>query len=93
MNKVIKKIDIVDNISKKTGYSKNFSKKIINDLIKILILELSYGNLIIKNIGSFKLIYKNQRLGRNPKTKENYIIPSRKAVKFILSKNIKLLLN
>ena len=93
MNEVIRKIDMIENLSRKTGYSKNFSKKIINDLIKILIIELSTGSLIIKNVGSFKLIYKNQRVGRNPKTKEKHMITPRKSVKFILSKKIKLLLN
>ena len=49
--------------------------------------QLKKNNLIIKNIGSFKLIEKNERIGRNPKTKEEFIICKRKSISFLSSKN------
>tara|TARA_Y100000591_G_scaffold10386_1_gene8116 strand:- start:558 stop:854 length:297 start_codon:yes stop_codon:yes gene_type:complete len=88
IRKTIKKIDIIKNLSFQTGFSQNFSKKIINDLIEIIILNISLGNLILKNIGSFKLKRKKEREGRNPKTKEKFIISARKSIIFIPSKNI-----
>ena len=93
INKNLTKIDISKNLSKKRGYSVNFSKKIVDDLITILITQLKEKNLIIKNLGTFKLISKNQRIGRNPKTKEKFIINKRKSVSFIASKNLLKTLN
>ena len=60
IRKSIKKIDIIKNLSLQTGFSYNFSKKIINDLIEVIILNIGLGSLILKNIGSFKLIKKKQ---------------------------------
>ena len=88
IRKSIKKIDIIKNLSLRTGFSYNFSKKIINDLIEVIILNIGLGSLILKNIGSFKLIKKKQREGRNPKTKEKFIISARKSIIFTPSKKI-----
>ena len=87
-NKKLKKEDLIKIIKSKIGYSSNFSKKIINDLIDIIIHEIKGGNCIIKNVGSFKIIHKKERMGRNPKTKDEFIISSRKSVSFIPSKKI-----
>ncbi len=83
-----KKIDIVNNLSIKTGFSTNFSKKIIDDFINVLILNIKKGSLNLKNLGSFKVINKGKRMGRNPKTKKEFVIESRKTISFKLSKKI-----
>ena len=83
-----KKIDIIKNLSYKTGFSYNYSKKITNDLIEILIKNIKTGNFNLKNIGKFKILNKNERIGRNPKTKEEFLIKSRKTISFSLSKKI-----
>ena len=88
LNKNFTKEDIINTLSKKTGFSKNLSKKLVNDLIMIIVQSIKNGNLNLKNIGSFKTIFKNQRIGRNPKTSQNFIISSRKSVIFIASKKI-----
>ena len=85
-NNNLKKKDIIRNLSNKTGFSQNFSKKIIEDLLKILLINIKKGSLILKNIGSFKLILKKKRVGRNPKTKEEFIISARKSLSFTPSK-------
>ena len=36
----------------------------------------------INYIGSFKINKKNERIGRNPKTKEEHLIKSRKVISF-----------
>ena len=89
----IKKIDLINNLSNQMGFSHNLSKKIINDLIEIIIQNIKSGNLGLKNIGSFNIIKKKERLGRNPKTKEKFIISSRKSVIFKPSKYILNVLN
>ena len=85
----LKKIDIVKNLSKQIGYSHNYSKKIVDDIIDIIINNIKTGKLNLKNIGTFKIIYKKERLGRNPKTLEEFKISARKSVSFLPSKHIK----
>ena len=82
------KIDIIKNLSNKTGFSINFSKKLVNEFINILIENIKKNELNLKNFGSFKLIKKKERVGRNPKTKEEFIISSRKSLIFTASKKI-----
>ena len=88
LKKDFKKIDLVKDLSLKTGYSKNYSKKIVDDLINIFIQNIKSGNLNLKNIGSFNVLNKKERIGRNPKTKEEFIITSRKSLSFTSSKKI-----
>ena len=86
--KKINKTDIVNNLVKRVGFSSNYSKKITDDLINIIISNIRSGNLNIKNLGSFSIINTKERIGRNPKTKKEYIIKASKTVRFILSKKI-----
>ena len=92
-NKNLTKEHIAINLSKKTGYSVNYSKKLINDFIDILINNIKNKKSNLKNLGAFKLINKKERIGRNPKTKEKFIISSRKSISFITSKKIVNVLN
>ena len=89
----LKKIDLAKNLSTKTGFSINLSKKIINDLINIKINNIKSGKLNLKNIGIIKTINKKERIGRNPKTREEFKISARKVISFNPSKSINLLLN
>jgi integration host factor subunit alpha len=84
----VNKNNIIKNLSKKSGLSLNISKKLIDDLIEIIINEIKYNKLNLKNFGRFKLIKKRKRLGRNPKTKEEFIINSRNAISFVVSKKL-----
>ena len=93
VRKNFKKKDIIKNLKNYTGFSSNYSNKLVNDLIKIIILNIKSGNLNLKNLGSFKVINKKERLGRNPKTKEEFIISSRKSIIFTPSKKISKNLN
>ena len=88
-----KKIDIIKNLSANTGFSNNLSKKLINDLLDTVIQNICLGNLNLKNIGSFKIIKKSQRIGRNPKTKEEFIITARNSISFIPSKKLLEIIN
>ena len=87
MNSINKK-NFIKDLSIQTGFSANLTKKIIEDLIAILIREIKTGNLNIKNIGSFKLIQKKERIGRNPKTKKTFLISARKSISFTASQKI-----
>ena len=83
-----KKIDISNIIKKNTGFSQLLSKKITEDLLNIIKENIKKGDVYLKNFGSFRILNKDKRMGRNPKTSEKYIITARKAVSFKPSKNI-----
>ena len=91
--KNITKKEIAKSLSRKTGFPISLSKKLVNNLLNIMCEQLKKNNLIIKNIGSFKLIEKKERIGRNPKTKEEFIICKRKSISFLSSKNLTNYLN
>ena len=56
--------------------------KKIDKILEIWSNEMIMSDLSISNIGSFKIKKKNERIGRNPKTKEEYLIKSRKVISF-----------
>ena len=71
LKKNIKKIDLIKELKIKLGLSENFSKKILNDFVEIIINNIKEGDFNLKNIGNFQLIKKKERIGMNPKTKKN----------------------
>ena len=83
-----KKKDLIKDLSNKTGFSLNYSTKLISDLIEAIVNNIGMQNFKIKNIGTFKIINKKKRIGRNPKTKEEHIISAGKSISFITSKNL-----
>ena len=88
------KKEIANNIKISIGLSLTNTQKITDDIIKIIVDILVFEKKInIKNFGTFKIIHKNQRNGRNPKTKEGFIISERKAIKFKSSNSLKQKIN
>ena len=86
--------NLSNKIHQSLGFSKNFSSKIIDDFFEILIRELVESNKIkISSFGTFEVMNKNERIGRNPKTKVEAKITPRKVVKFKPSLLIKAKLN
>ena len=80
----IKKINLTKkNISKeinnKIGFSTSYIDIVTDDLINSLKKLIKLKVLNIKNFGTFKIIQKKERVGRNPRNKENYTISSRKS--------------
>ena len=84
----LKKKDISKKLSLKTGFSINLSKKLTNELIQIINSNIKLNHLVLKNLGTFKLLTKKERMGRNPKTKQKFLICARKSISFIPSKNL-----
>ena len=76
------------------GFSKSFSKTIIKKIFQIMIINLKKDEIIkISNFGNFKVKMKNERIGRNPKTKQTAKISARKVVTFKASKILKSRIN
>ena len=86
--------DLSNKIYKNLGFSKNLSSKIVDDFFETLISEVIKLNEIkISSFGTFTVLNKNERMGRNPKTKIDAKILSRKVVKFKPSLSIKKKIN
>ena len=86
--KSLTKKDISEKINLKTGLSKLYAEQITDDFIYILKDLIKNKEISIKNFASFKIISKNERIGRNPKNKKIYNINARKSLSFIPSKKL-----
>ena len=75
--------DLSNKIHKNVGFSKNLSLKIVDDFFESIILEIIKSHKIkISSFGTFSILNKKERMGRNPKTGVKKKIFSRKVVKF-----------
>ena len=93
-NKNFTRKDLSNKIFKNLGFSKNLSSKIVDDFFETLISGIMKLNKIkISSFGTFTVLNKNKRIGRNPKTKVDAKILSRKVVKFKPSLIIKKKIN
>ena len=75
--------DLSQKIYKNLGFSKNLSLKIIDDFFESIILEiLKSKKMKLSSFGTFSVLNKSERTGRNPKTKIEAKISPRKIIKF-----------
>ena len=89
LNKNITRDDIAESINSEFGLSKKDCLDLVHDIVEIIVKGLENNNIVkIHNFGTFKLKRKKSRIGRNPKTKEEFIITSRKSLSFTSSKKI-----
>ena len=88
------KKEIVNSIYMQIGFSKKISETLLEDIFQILLKNIiSQKKVKIAKFGTFILRKKNQRVGRNPKTKEEKIISERNVILFKPSKELKQLIN
>ena len=86
--------DLSNKIHKNIGFSKNLSLKIVDDFFESIILAIIKSNKIkISSFGTFSILNKKERMGRNPKTGVEKKIFSRKVVKFKPSLSFKKKIN
>ena len=86
--------NLSNKIYQNLGFSKNFSSTMVDAFFETLTTELIKSNKVkISSFGTFKVVNKNERIGRNPKTKVETKIAARKVVKFNPSIFIKEKLN
>ena len=84
------KQDLVNLVSEKTGISKEAAGQAQKTAIEAIASGLEKGDSIsLIGFGSFKVVERAAREGRNPSTGEKIQIPASKAVKFTPSKVLK----
>ena len=83
MTNTLTKAKITEQIFTSIGLSKNESSDILDYVIHEILMSLKKGEVVkLANFGSFKLRIKKSRIGRNPKTMQEYEIKARKVVIF-----------
>jgi integration host factor subunit alpha len=87
------KKDICNNISSKALISKDNSKEFFREFTNLVISKSKSRLVKISNFGTFYTKNTPQRLGRNPKTKEEFVISKRSKLFFKPSNKIRSLIN
>ncbi|WP_303862922.1 HU family DNA-binding protein [Alkalibaculum bacchi] len=84
------KAELVSALTEKTGLAKKDNEKVLNSLIETIIEQLQNGEKIsLVGFGTFEVRDRAERVGRNPKTMEELIIPASKAPTFKAGKALK----
>ena len=74
---------LANKIYQNIGFSKIISENIVNDIFYIIMSGFKEDEKVkITSFGTFIKKRKNERIGRNPKTKEKKIISARNVVTF-----------
>jgi len=86
----ITKSELVDFVVKSSEFKKVEAGRFVDDFFEVLIKQLEGGEAVkVPGFGNFILRDKNARIGRNPKTKEEYPIDARRVVSFRTSNILK----
>tara|TARA_B100001121_G_C18663301_1_gene610062 strand:+ start:363 stop:662 length:300 start_codon:yes stop_codon:yes gene_type:complete len=88
------KKDLVNIVYMQIGFSKHISESLIDEFFHLICENLKKEKKIkISKFGTFSIREKKQRIGRNPKTKEEKKISKRNVVLFKPSKEFKEFIN
>ena len=88
------KKNIINSIYMQIGFSKKISETLLEDIFELILKNIiKYQKVKISKFGTFTLRKKNQRIGRNPKTKEITMISARNVILFKPSKEFKEFIN
>ena len=94
MSKTLTRADLAELIYGEVGISKTEASEIVDQFFEEIILDLIDGNSVkLTSFGTFSVKHKKERIGRNPKTKEEAIIDARRVVSFRASKELKRRIN
>lgn len=88
------KTDLINVIVNKTNLSKNQANTAVNVIINSIIHTLGKGGKVMfSGLGTFQVVERAPRIGRNPKTGEEIDIPATKTVTFKAGKALKDVVN
>ena len=89
-SETITREDISGSIAEKIGIPHNHGKRVLDQLLEIMIKALMRdGELKLTSFGSFVILHKDERVGRNPKTGQDVMITPRKSVSFRASDKLR----
>lgn len=84
------KTELINAVAEKAGISKKDADKAVNAVFDAVAEALAGGDKVqIVGFGSFEVKPRSQRVGRNPRTKEEIVIPASKLPVFKAGKSLK----
>lgn len=84
------KTELINEISKKTALSKKDSENVLNSIVDTISTALVNGDKVqLTGFGFFAVKDRAERIGRNPRTKEEITIPASKTPVFKAGKVLK----
>lgn len=83
MEKTLTRAGVAASIRKAVPFSSKQSYQVVSDILGHMSQPLSSNeNIMIVRFGSFRIREKSQRLGSNPTTRVNCVIPARRVLTF-----------
>jgi DNA-binding protein HU-beta len=81
--------ELVASIADARGITKAQAEQALNTVLGYMANAMEKGEkVIITGFGSFRVVERAERKGRNPQTGQNIVIPSHNVVKFRPAKNL-----
>ena len=94
MTDTLTRAELAELIYSEVGISKTEASEIVDQFFEEIINDLGDGNSVkLTSFGTFSVRHKKERIGRNPKTKEEAIIDARRVISFRASKELKKRIN
>ena len=88
------KKELAQNLSDQTELSLADAKKFVDLFFDTIKEQLNSGKTVkLSGFGTFDIAQTKERVGRNPKTMEEFPIPSKRKVKFTVSPKVKKSIN
>ena len=88
------KKELAQNLSDQTELSFADAKKLVDLFFDTIKEQLNSGKTVkLSGFGTFDIVQTKERVGRNPKTMEEFPIPSKRKVKFTVSPKVKKSIN
>ena len=79
----VTKKDIVMRVSNETNLTQQDVKKIVQKTLDIILESLERADTVeLRNFGVFKVKVRRGRIGRNPRTGQEVVVPEKKVVVF-----------
>ena len=90
----VTKKDLIDSLKKNSDLDNAKADEFVNLFFNKIKSELQKNQLVkISGFGTFDIVKTKERIGRNPKTMEEFPIPSKRKVKFTVSPKVKKSIN
>ncbi len=82
--------ELVDVVSRQTDFTKKFTEEFLHELIQVIQEYLEKDGFVkIKGLGTFKIMWNEERKSVNVKTQEEFVIPGHNKVVFIPENDLK----
>jgi integration host factor subunit alpha len=86
----LNKVHLAEQLVKRVGVQKKEAIAIVEGFTELIAEEVFAGNTVsIHQFGVFSLKSKTERIGRNPKTGEEHVVPARQILHFCATRTLR----